>query len=231
MLREDYILSWIRRYVQWIAELLGFVRAQNHELALRRIDLMLRTLLDTGPDSVTSLSDGEILARLTLGDPPQLVQEKCVVLAVVLEQLGIIFLANGRQDVARDCFLKALHLVVGLRLRGASPQLAEHAPAIERLADRLRPLTASPRTWASLVLLFEREGRFAKAEDALFTLLDAAPDNAEAIEIGIAFYKRLSALSDTTLQAGDLPRPEVDSGLAVMQERLRKLQQQPPAGH
>jgi len=225
MLREDYILSWIRRYVQWIAESLGFVRAQNHELALRRIDLILRTLLNTGPDSVARLNDGEILARLTLDDPPQLVEEKCVVLAVVLEQLGLVFLEKNRPDTARDCLLKALHLVVGLRLRGAGPQLAEHAPPVERLADRLRPLPASPRTWASLMLLFEREGRYAKAEDALFTLLDSCPDSADAMEIGLGFYRRLLVLSNEALGAGDLPRAEVESGLGELEARLRNLRQ------
>lgn len=223
MLREDYILSWIRRYIQWLVELMGFVRAQNHELALHRIDLMLRALLDCGPDSVTSLTDGEILARLTLGDPPQLVQEKFVVLAAVLEQLGLVFLEQNRQEVARDCFVKALHLVIGLKLRGATPQLTEYAPPLERLIERIRPMAVSERTWASLMILLEREGKFAKAEDALFMLLDAAPTNLEAIELGIEFYKRLAALSDEALVAGDLPRPEVESGLAELQDRLVQL--------
>lgn len=223
MLREDYILSWIRRYLQWMAELFGLVRAQDHELALRRIDMILRTLLEVGPDSVTKLTDGEILARLTLGDPPQLVQEKFVVLAAVLEQLGIVFLDKNQPDIARDCFVKALHLIVGLKLRGAAPQLIEHAPTLERLTDRLRQMVVPERTWASLVLLFEREGKYAKAEDALFTLLDSAPDNREAIELGIEFYKRLGVLSDETLEAGDLPRTEVAAGLAELEQRLSRL--------
>jgi len=223
MLREDYILSWIRRYLQWMAELFGLVRAQNHELALRRIDMILRTLLEVGPDSVTKLTDGEILARLTLGDPPQLVQEKFVVLAAVLEQLGIVFLDKNQPEIARDCFVKALHLIVGLKLRGSTPQLLEHAPTLERLTERLRHMVVPERTWASLMLLFEREGKYAKAEDALFTLLDSAPDNREAIELGIEFYKRLGVLSDEALEAGDLPRTEVSSGLAELEQRLNRL--------
>ena len=136
MIREDYILAWIKRYVQWLMEIAGLVQAQNYQGAIRRIDLVLRALLDLGPDSVTSLSEGEILARLALGDPPQLVQERCVVIAVALRQLGHIAAAQGRSDTARDCRLKALHLVLGLRLQGAPTQLAEYAPPVEDLFAR-----------------------------------------------------------------------------------------------
>ncbi|MCX8108136.1 MAG: DUF6483 family protein, partial [Verrucomicrobiae bacterium] len=159
---------------------------------------------------------------LTLGDPPAIVQEKFVVLAAVLEQLGIVFLERDQPDVARDCFVKALHLVVGLRLRGSTPQLVEHAPSIDRLMERLRGMAVPERTWASLVILFEREGKFAKAEDVLFRLLETAPNDAWAIELGIEFYKRLSNLSDEALVAGDLPRAEVAAGLAELENRLHK---------
>ena len=68
MIRQDYILEWIKRYIRWLAEIVGLVRAQDYEAAIRRIDLALRTLLEVGSDSVTDLSEGEILARLTVGD-------------------------------------------------------------------------------------------------------------------------------------------------------------------
>jgi len=223
MIREDYILNWIKRYVQWLAEIVGLVKSEDHQGALRRIDLALRALLELSPDSVTSLTEGEILARLTLGDPPQLVQEKCVVLAAVLQQLGIVCLAQQRADAARDCFVKALHLVLGLRLRGAPAPLAEYAPNVEELAERLKPFVVPPHSWAALMLFRERDGRFAKAEDALFALLEAAPDSLNAVEMGIGFYDRLRVLSDEVLAAGDLPRPEVEAGLAELQARREKL--------
>ena len=219
MIREDYILNWIKRYVQWMAEIIGLVKADDYQGSLRRIDLVLRTLLDLGPDSVTSLTDGEILARLTLSDPPQLVQEKCVVLAVTLQQLGLVCLAERRLDAARDTFLKALHLALGLRLRGTPSALAEYVPDVEELAERLKPFGVPPRTWATLMLFREHAGRFAKAEDALFALLESAPGNAEALEVGIAFYTRLRVLSDELLAAGNLPRAEVEAGLAELLAR------------
>lgn len=219
MIREDYILAWIKRYVRWLAEIAGFTRVSDHEAALRRIDLALRTLLDTGPDSVTSLGDGEILARLTLGEPSQLVQDKCTVLAALLHQLGIVCLAKEQPGQARDCFVKALHLVLGMKLRAEGTQLADFAPTVQDLVERLKPFELSPRTYAALMVHYENEGQFAKAEDALYALLDAAPANRDALEIGLGFYSRLEALGDETLAAGDLPRAEVQAGLADLRQR------------
>ena len=218
MIRQDYILEWIKRYIRWLAEIVGLVRAQDYEAAIRRIDLALRTLLEVGSDSVTDLSEGEILARLTVGDPGQLVRDKCTVIAALLKQLGIVSAAQQRPDLSHNCFLKALHLILGLKLREEGTDLAEYAPTVDELLEALKPYDLPPRTHAALMIFFEQDGKFAKAEDALFALLEAAPGNAEAMEMGTAFYERLLALSDATLIAGDLPHAEVEAGLAEIRE-------------
>jgi hypothetical protein len=41
----------------------------------------MRELLNVGADSVVSLTGGEILARLALGDPPPVVRDKCLMVA------------------------------------------------------------------------------------------------------------------------------------------------------
>lgn len=219
MIREDYILTWIRRYVQWLVELAGWMKAGDHEAAARRMDTILRTLLGAGPDSVLRLTEGEILARLTLGDPPQLVREKCVILAVVLKHLATICAAQQRPETSRDCALKALQIVLGLRLRGEPPPLAEHLPALEELETLLRPHLLPPRTYAALTLFHEQTGRFDRAEDALFQMGDAAPQDPEVGEIGRAFYERLRILGDEVLRAGGLPRPEVEEGARAWADR------------
>ena len=218
MIREDYILTWIKRYIRWLAEIAGFVRARDYEAAIRRIDLLLRTLLEVGPDSVTDLSDGEILARLTLGELGQLVDEKCMVLAAVLIQLAMVSAAQQRLELSRDCFLKSLHLVLGLKLRGDGTELAEYVPTVEELVEALKPYDLPPRTYAALMIFHEQQGKFAKAEDALFALLESAPGNGDVIEMGVAFYERLLALDDATLSLGELPRTEVESGLAEIRK-------------
>lgn len=214
MIRHDYLLGWIRRYIQWIAEITGLIRREDWEAAMRRADMALRGLLDLGTDSVQSLSEGEILARLTVGDPPPVVQEKCFVLAALLHQLGRIAAGKGRPEEARDGHLKALHILLGLQIRAERAGLPEFVPAIADLEEALSGEEMPPRTHAALMIHHEQAGRFAKAEDALFKLLRLEPDNSDTFEMGEGFYRRLLVLSDEALATGGLPRAEVEAGLA-----------------
>jgi len=221
LLKHDYILEWIKRYVQWLAQILGFIRAQDFEAAMQRVDLALRTLLGVGPDSVTTLTEGEILARLTLEDPPPLVREKCVIVAALLQQLGEVCAAQQREAASHDCYLKALQIVLGLRLRPEESLLPEFAPRVTDLARRLRGAAVPPRTHAALLIYYEQERQFDQAEDALFALLETAPQAADSVAIGLGFYERLRVLSDEVLAQGGLPRAEVEAGLAELRARAQ----------
>lgn len=58
--------------------------------------------------------------------------------------------------------------------------------------------------------LLEARGRYDAAEDELFALVDAGfPD---AVALGLGFYDRMRALPDDVLEAGGLPRDEVEQG-------------------
>jgi len=70
---------------------------------------------------------------------------------------------------------------------------------------------------------YERSGQFAKAEDALFAMLEDEPRHPRILEFGIAFYQRLEGRSDASLDAGELPRPEVEAGLTELRERKSAL--------
>lgn len=70
---------------------------------------------------------------------------------------------------------------------------------------------------------YERTGAFGKAEDALFGLLETASGNAEVLDWGIAFYERLRGRSDAALAEGNLPRSELEAGLAELQARRTAL--------
>lgn len=223
MIREDYILAWIKRCVQWLAEIAGFVRVHDYLAAVARMDLLLRDLLGVGTDSVTGLADGEILARLAVGEPSQLVQEKCLLVAAVLNQLGLVAAAQQRPEVSRDCFLKSLHLLLGLQLRNATLPSLEHAPTLAELLERLQPEPLPPRTYGALMLFHEQNAQFAQAEDALFLLLDTVPDSRDMLDLAEAFYRRLGALNDETLAGGGLPRAEVEDGLREILARRARL--------
>src|SRR5512135_1560985 len=104
MIREDYIIGWIKRFLQMLAQIVGLVKAEQYDQAIQNIDAALQTLLDLGPDTVLTLSEGQIMARLIVGEPTQLVQAKCILLAATLDQLGLVLKAQNRTEQSRDCF-------------------------------------------------------------------------------------------------------------------------------
>jgi len=70
---------------------------------------------------------------------------------------------------------------------------------------------------------YEQTREFAKAEDTLFGILDAAPTSAKLLDFGKLFYQRLLGLSDRVLAEGNLPRPEAQAGLAELEKRRANL--------
>jgi hypothetical protein len=114
-----------------------------------------------------------------------------------------------------------LHLVLGLKLGGEPPALGEHLPPVDELVAALRPHALSARTYATLILYYERQGQFGRAEDVLFDWLDQASDPADALTVGEGFYGRLRLLSDEALGTGELPRAELEAGLGELQRRAR----------
>ncbi len=89
----------------------------------------------------------------------------------------------------------------------------------EQLAEL--PAKSPDESRARRVCLFslrERCKRFGGAEDLLFELLEEGWD--DALTAGTAFYERLLELDDVTLAEGNLPRDEVEEGLAALRERL-----------
>jgi hypothetical protein len=225
MIREDYILGWIKRYIQFLAEILGLMKGEQFQAAIQKIDVVLQGLLGVDQQALLTLSEGEIIARLALDEPIPVINEKCAYLAALLKQLGLALSTQNRHEESRLCLLKSLHLILGLKLQQIPNTLGDYTPTIDSLMDLLKEQPLAPRTYAALMLDYEQEKRFAKAEDMLFAMLESAPADKNLLEIGFGFYRRLQALSDEALMAGDLPREEVEQGIVT----LKTWAHSPPA--
>ncbi|MCA9518775.1 MAG: hypothetical protein KC635_27760 [Myxococcales bacterium] len=68
----------------------------------------------------------------------------------------------------------------------------------------------------NLVAFSEAAGDFAAAEDALFRVLKLVGPEPRVVAHGRAMYQRLLALDDDALEAGNLPRDEVEDSLAEL---------------
>jgi hypothetical protein len=140
-------------------------------------------------------------------------------LTALLNEAGDVATAAGRADEARACYLKGLHLLLDTLARQEvfeCPDFVPRADAfLQALGDAPLPLT----TEAKLMQHYERAGEFGHAEDAFYRILDAEPANPAVLDFGIVFYERLKSQTDGALAEGNLPRRELDAGLADLRRR------------
>jgi hypothetical protein len=113
-------------------------------------------------------------------------------------------------------YLKALRLYLEML-----PDLEEiprgyDPSALDDLMERLDPADLPPITFELLLHHFESVGQYDEAENVLLAHIDADDENPEAVAFGQDFYRRLLLKPDATLEAGGLPRLEVEDGLAQL---------------
>jgi hypothetical protein len=213
--------------IQEAAELLARIQSLKKEKrwadAGTHLDAQLETLVGANVQTVAKLSKTELLARVIRGESTLAVKEKTIFVSALLKEAGDIATGENRDEEARLCYLKGLELLLDVLREGDTYEFPEFMPRVEMfvlaLADAPLPLS----TQAALMQHYERTGQFAKAEDSLFALLEAEPDNTELLDFGIAFYKRLEGQSDDNLIVGNLPREEVQSGLGELQMRRASI--------
>jgi hypothetical protein len=213
MIRRDYILRMIEEFAKAIARIRGFKNDQRLLEALSLTEEEFKRISGLDSESVLRLSETELLARLIQNDSEHSVREQMLFLTTLLRETGDIAVAQERLEDGRACYLKGLHLLLDSLARGEAAELPEFVPKVDEFVAALADSELPIQTSALLMEHYERTGQFARAEDALFAILDAEPDNSAAVDFGISFYERLRRQDDVRLDEGNLPRPEVEAGL------------------
>lgn len=221
MIRRDYILRMIEECIRALARISSLKQDQRWNEASEELDVEFKKLIGDGARAVAQLSEAELLARLMQDGPTHALRDKTLILTTLLKEAGDVAAAAARMQDSRECYLKALHLLLEALRRGEVVEGPEFVPKVELLRELLAAAPLPARTHALLMQHYERTGEFAKAEDALFAMLDAESDNDAIVEFGIAFYQRLLAQSDSALNQANLPRAEVEEGLNELQGRRK----------
>jgi len=220
MIRRDYILRLVEQFVQALSKIQGFKKEQQWGDAEAALDEEFQRLIKRGAEGVSALSLTELLSRLIEGEPTQAVQMKAFMLATLLQQAGDLAIAQNQMELGRSHYLKGLHLLLHTLAGGDIQDYPEFVPKVEMVVAALKTFELPIETLGTLMHHYERTGEFAKAEDALFDMLDQTGENVRILEFGIAFYERLLVLSNDALDVGGLPRVEVESSLTELRRRL-----------
>ncbi|MEO8427062.1 MAG: DUF6483 family protein [Verrucomicrobiota bacterium] len=222
MIRRDFILRMIEEFAQALARINSFKRDGRWSEASETLDAEFKRLIGEGAEAVARLSESELLARLMQNEPTHVLRDKTLILTALLNEAGDVAAAQGCIEESRLGYLKALHLLLEVLARGEVIEWPEFVPKVEMLESALKGAQLSVPTHALLMQHRERTGEFAKAEDVLFAMLEAEPDNDAIGEFGVAFYRRMLSQSDSALTAANLPRAEVEEGLKELESRRNR---------
>jgi hypothetical protein len=224
MIRRDYILRMIEEFLQILARLKSLKQEHRWEEAAGTLEEQFHRLVGAGAQATAQLSETELLAKLIRGEPTLAVREKTLILATLLKEAGDVAAAQENFEESRACYLKGLHVLLETLARGDVHESPEFVPPVELFVGALRDSPLPFQTQGLMMQHYERTGEFAKAEDALFAMLEIEANNPALLDFGISFYQRLQGQSDAALIEGNLPRAELEAALADLRERKATLQ-------
>jgi hypothetical protein len=219
MIQRDYILRMIEEFRRVVEVIMAYRSEGRWQEIVGTVDEQFRRLIGVSSREAIHLSETDLTARLMRGEATQVVRDKMLFLIRLFKEAGDAAMAQDRLDEGHDLLLRGLELRVGTYWGEEPSERADFAPPVEAFTGALAGTTIPPRTQAILMHHYERTGAYAKAGDALFGLLETASGNAEVLDWGIAFYERLRGRSDAALADGNLPRSELEAGLAELKAR------------
>ena len=219
MTQRDYILRLAEEIGRAFAQILYHKQIKDYTGALNFIDEQYRQTLGMGAGFIHSVPEETLLAMLTsLG---RLNTEKCWLLATLLKAEGEIYEEQNNEAESYYCYLKSLNLFLEVLILDGNVSDVDYVPELEGLLYKLHDYELPVKAELKLLQHYENTGKFARAKELLFEMLNAdAPDKA-VIQKGIAFYTRLRKKSDMALSAGNFSRAEVEEGLARLKGTQR----------
>ena len=220
-MQKDYILRMIQQLSRVLIQILHLREIKDYEGALTYIDDVFKQALGFSSDLINSVPDETLLAMLTSFDVLDV--EKCFLVARLLKAEGDIYVDQGNSDTSYYRYSRSLYLFFAILFSDNSINDPDIFVEIEGLLDKLEDYELPVGIKSQLFQYYERTGRYSRAEDVLFELLEVDDEEPELesnlVKQGIAFYERLLRKKDTELVAGNFSWEEAREGLAQLKNR------------
>ncbi len=211
MLTKDYIKRMIDVLTKVLARLVFLKQGKDFEEAFKEIDQVTKELFGFDRLLINSISDSQLIKMI--GNNESLLAPNCYLLGVLFKEEADIYELQSFSKKSLEKYERSLNLFVeGLK---NSPILIEPSQLskIDNVVEKIEDQEINIRTEESLFFYYEFTGKFDKAEDIIFDLIDF---NSQYKLDGISFYKRLLEKSDNDLIKGNLPRQEVEEGIEIL---------------
>ncbi|MWV47307.1 hypothetical protein GRF59_27305 [Paenibacillus sp. HJL G12] len=215
MFRKDYLLQMVEDMVEMVGKVFGLKQQKKYVEALWEIDDLLSKNFRLNSKLLNSLSVEDMIDMFRLGGGVE--ADKLQSIARLLEEEGGIYLDMDRKDEGLTRLMKSLHLYLYADLHGADHSILKLPERVEALKEQIKTYRLPAKTDKLLLDYEENRGHYAEAENALFRLLEQREMTEEE---GLSFYHKILMRSDDELEAGGLPRSEVEEGMEELQRKV-----------
>ncbi len=216
MFQRDYIMRNVEQLGPVLAAILKTKVAGELEEAEVQIATAGMLFLGFDVDLIRNLSEESVLELVRQRDEGD--AGAYVVAAELLREQGDLLELTAGADAGHDSYVKSLSMYLEGWHGNPVHRTEAYSARITELYARLKPHTMSNEISSSLMRYFETTGEYAHAEDVLFRRVGGGDD--DLIEHGIGFYTRLLSKPDRELVDGELPRDEVEEGLATLRKMI-----------
>ncbi len=217
MLERDYILRLFQMLGQAVSRIVFFKETKDYAEALAEVNKAVPAVLGLNMEMIELMPASGM--KDLLGSDPALLHSKMYAAGALLKEKAEILGLQEKTDESAVLYMKSLGFLMDDVAVLANREDDKEIRTIDYVLDKLREFEIPTETKKKIVLYQEVIGRYDKAENMIFEILD---EDAGYLNDGISFYKRLLLKPDADLESGGLPRKEVDESLAELQDRLGK---------
>ncbi|MFD1775207.1 DUF6483 family protein [Paenibacillus rhizophilus] len=207
MFRRDYIVRMIEDMTGMIAKVFVLKQERKTTEALWEVDELLNKHFRLNSRLLNSLSVEDIIEMFRLGGGIEV--DKLQGMARLLYEEGTIYAAAGNLPELLPRLMKALHLYLYAALHGADRELLGLPKEIDDCLKDIEAYRLPVKTERLLMSYMESVGRYGKAEDSLYRLMEQGKATEKE---GEELYDRLLEKDPGELERGNLPLEEVRQG-------------------
>ncbi|MDK8183173.1 DUF6483 family protein [Paenibacillus sp. UMB4589-SE434] len=227
MYQRDYLVRLIQEMTAMIARTLGLKeQKEKAELLLEWDDLLERKFRLNGKLTDTLSPDDIIKLFHRHG---HLQSDELQALAIIMLERAELEYELQQSSPSHDGLetadanhiqrlMKVYVLLVEAMLHGSNRSLLPVMDVVEKLSDKLAPYHLDASLLERIWRWHDLDQRYAEAENVLYEWMTG--DEAR-LSLAAAWYERLLELPDDELEAGGLPRDEVEQGLQDVQTMMK----------
>lgn len=143
---------------------------------------------------------------------------RCLISAELLKEYGDILSDKGKAEDSINVYMKSLWLYLEVIISKELPTPEDYYERTDFLITNLAMLNFPVQLKLKMFEYYEFTGRYSKAEDILFELIESDFNNIH--NIGKQFYRNLSLKTDDELTNGNFSREEIEDGLEEINSLL-----------